>query len=328
MKLAFFETTEREEEIIRKRFGKHTLFFSPLPLQKTPLTSVQDADIVSVFIYSQATKKTLTSFKQLKLIATRSTGFDHIESAYCKKKEIAVCNVPTYGENTVAEHTFALILSLSRKIHQSYVRALAGDFTISGLKGFDLKGKTIGVVGTGHIGRNVIRIAQGFGMHVIAFDAYPNQKAAEEMAFKYVSQEELLKTSDIVTLHVPLIAETKHLINTRTLAYMKPTALLINTARGELIDTQALVKAIKAKKLGGAGLDVIEGEGAIKEEQQVFQAEKGKKKLSITHELIRNENVVYTPHIAFYSEEALGRILATTLDNIESFINKKSVNLV
>jgi D-lactate dehydrogenase len=242
-----------------------------------------------------------------------------------------VANVPHYGENTVAEHTFALILALSRKVHQAYVRTIRGDFSFTGLQGFDLKGKTLGVIGTGRIGLHVIRMAKGFGMEVLAHDKFKNTLMAETLGFDYAGLEDLLKRSDIVTLHAPYMPETHHMINKGNIGLIKKGALLINTARGGLVETEALTRALDQGRLAGAGLDVLEGEELIKEENQIlsgsFPADKMRTLLQ-NHILLHRENVVITPHIAFNSREALFRILQTTVDNIRAFQRGSPENLV
>jgi len=273
----------------------------------------------------------LKKLPKLKLLVTRSTGFDHIDIRACKKQGIVVCNVPYYGENTVAEHTFALILSISRNIHKSYLRTLRNDFSIEGLKGFDLMGKTLGVVGTGHIGLHVIRIARGFSMNVIAYDIHSNQIAAEVLGFSYVSFNELLRKSDIITLHVPYNKHTHHMINRENIKLIKKGSILINTSRGGVVETEALINALDRGILAGAGLDVLEGEELIKEEKQLLYDKANLEKLSQLvkdHILLSRDNVVFTPHIAFYSNEALERIINTTIINIIGFINGNYLNSV
>lgn len=203
MRVAFFEATEKDEAYLRGKLSHHEVFFFPEVLSETNASQVAECDIVSVFIYSTITRTVLEKIPSLKAILTRSTGFDHIDVPACNERGIAVANVPFYGENTVAEHTFALILALSRNVHKSYARGLKKDFSIDGLMGFDLKDKTLGVIGTGHIGLHVIRIAKGFGMHVLAFDTQKNTFLSEVLHYKYASLEDVLAQSDIVTLHVP-----------------------------------------------------------------------------------------------------------------------------
>src|SRR5262245_43060541 len=199
------------------------------------LPSPEQCEVLSVFINSRLDRETLRSLTALRLIATRSTGYDHIDVDYCRSKGIVVTNVPVYGDNTVAEHTFALILALSRKVVQAHNRAHTGNFSLTGLQGFDLRGRTLGVVGTGHIGTHVIRIARGFMLRVIAYDTRPDKRLADALDFDYVDAfDDLLAKSDIVTLHSPLLPQTLHMINAQNIARMKKGALLINTARGGL----------------------------------------------------------------------------------------------
>lgn len=331
MKIAFFEIEGWEKSYLKKELKNHTLEFYQEPLSLVNVNKIRDFEIVSVFIYSKIDAKVLKKLPQLKLITTRSTGFDHIDLKVCKKKKIMVCNVPFYGENTVAEHTFALILSLSRNIHKSYVRTLRNDFSIEGLKGFDLKGKTLGVIGTGHIGACVIKMAKGFNMNVLAFDIIKNKELAKELDFKYVAFDQVLKNSDIITLHVPYNKQTHHLINKQTIKKIKKGAVLINTARGGIADTESLIWALDQGILSGLGLDVLEGEKLIKEEKQLLY---DKKNLEVLAELVKGhillakDNVVFTPHIGFYSEEALVRIIETTIENIKKYLLNKPENIV
>lgn len=295
------------------------------------VAEVKNYDIVSVFIYSKVDSKVLSKLPKLKLISTRSTGFDHIDLKTCRKKKVTICNVPFYGENTVAEHTFALILSLSRNIHKSYIRTLRNDFSIEGLIGFDLKGKTLGVVGAGHIGLHVIRMAKGFGMNVLAYDVHENTFLKEVLDFEYCSLDHLLKHSDIISIHAPYNPHTHHLINMKNVKKIKKGALLINTARGGIVETDALLYALDHKILSGAGLDVMEGEELIKEEKQLLydkQKLEDLGKLAKDHILLSKDNVVFTPHIAFYSQEALERILETSVENIVMFVGGKGQNVV
>jgi D-lactate dehydrogenase len=248
-----------------------------------------------------------------------------------QKKRILVCNVPTYSEDTVAEHTFALLLSLSRNIHDSYERTRQGDFTCEGINAFDLKGKTLGVLGTGRIGRSVIQIARGFGMNVLAYDRYPNTQAAATLGFQYTDSVNLLGKSDVVTLHLPLNEETYHFLNKDKISKMKKGIVVINTARGGLIDTEALTQALLKGDLGGAGLDVLEEETLVREEAQLLLDNMPRERLATllrTHILLRLKNVIITPHCGFNSKESLERLINTTIANINSFISGKPQNLV
>ncbi len=300
-------------------------------LADTAPEELAQTEILIPFIHSQVGKAEMEAMPKLRLIATRSTGYDHIDLAYATQHGIAVANVPGYGENAVAEHTFALILMLSRKIHLAYTRSLQRNYTIEGLRGFDLYGKTLGVVGTGAIGLHVIRIARGFGMHVLASDVRENRQLAEILGFSYVPLDELLAQSHIVTLHAPALPSTYHLIRRETLLKMKQGALLINTARGSLVDVHALAWALDNKMLAGAGLDALEGEEFLQNEEELLKAPGTEEKLKLLvqhHILQRHSNVIITPHIAFNSEEALQRILDTTVENVRAFLLDKPQNLV
>ena len=331
MRVAFFEMKNWEKNYFKKKLKGHMLKFFAEKLNLENANEIKDFDAVSVFVYSKVDAQIIAALPNLKLVATRSTGFDHIDLEACRKKKIIVSNVPSYGENTVAEHTFALILSLSRNICKVCTRSLRYDFTIEGLKGFDLKDKTLGVVGAGRIGLHVIRIAKGFGMNVLAYDVNQNDLLSEVLGFEYVSLEELLSKSDVITLHVPYNKFTHHLINKDRVKLMKKGAILINTARGAVVDTEALIEALNKGILAGAGLDVLEGEELIKEEKQLLYDQKKLEVLSNLvkgHILLSKENVVFTPHIAFYSQEALEKILEITVQNIKTFSSENPQNVV
>jgi D-lactate dehydrogenase len=331
MRIAFFEIKGWEKKYLRQKLKGYSLEFYQEPLDMKTIKRAENCQVVSVFIYSKLGRQIIAELPKLKLIATRSTGFDHIDLKECRKRKIRVCNVPFYGENTVAEHTFALILSLSRNIHKAYLRTLREDYSIEGLKGFDLKNKTIGVVGVGHIGLRVIRIAKGFGMKVLAYDINKDRSLAKALGFEYAGLKRLLANSDVITLHVPYNKSTRHLINKKTIRFIKKGALLINTSRGGVADTEALIQAIDKKILSGLGLDVLEGEELIKEEKQLlYDPDKLEALASLVkdHILLSKENVVFTPHIAFYSQEALERILETTSENIIAFFSANPQNIV
>lgn len=324
MSIQFFETTPDEQRYLADRLPGEILCFHAEPLLRpSQIKDCAEVEILSPFVHSHLGVDIIDALPNLEMIATRSTGFDHINVPAAESRGIRVSNVPTYGENTVAEHTFALILALSRNLHKAYVRTSSGDFSLDGLQGFDLKGRTIGVVGTGHIGLHVVRIAKGFGMNVLAYDPEPNQNAAELLGYVYVPLEELLNRSDIVSLHAPLTAATHHMIGEHNIQQFKPGALLINTARGGLVDTQAMLNALDNKILRGAGLDVIEGEEVFSEEKQLFQnpnaTEDSLKQALRNLSLLKRSDLVVTPHIAFDSLEAVERILDTTVANIKAF---------
>lgn len=290
-----------------------------------------DAEVVSVFIMSRVTAEVIAALPNLRLVATRSTGFDHVDLAACRERGIAVANVPFYGENTVAEHTMALMLALSRNVHRAYLRTIAGNYSLDGLRGFDLKDKTLGVIGAGSIGLHVIRMAKGFGMQVIASDLRQNRLISEVLGFRYVDLDELLASSDVISLNLPYSPAVHHLLDRERLAKVKRGALLVNTARGALVDTDALLWALDEGILGGAGLDVFEGEDMTEREEQILAAAGTEEQLRAAmriHLLQRRENVVLTPHIAFNSHEAVRRILDTTTANIQGFLAGQPANLV
>ncbi len=329
--IIFFEVSDWEREPLKKARIKGRKVIVTDKLNERNISKAKDAAVISVFINSHIGKKELEKMPKLKLISTRSTGFDHIDLEECSKRGILVANVPFYGENTVAEHAFALILALSRKVHKAYLKVMEGDFSLDGLRGFDLKGRTLGVVGVGHIGLHTIRIGRGFGMNVLAFDLHRDEFMSEVLGFSYTDLNYLLGNSDIVSLHLPYNKHTHHIINRRNIRKFKRGALLINTARGGLVDTGALLYGLEKGILGGAGLDVLEEEALVKEESQLLVKDEPTEKIKT---LLRDQiilkmgNVVYTPHNAFNSEEALQRILSTTLDNISSFMHSTPVNIV
>lgn len=334
MSIYFFEINDSEQRYLMKNLPDETLHFRAAPLTTAEQAKeiAADAEIISPFVHSKLGADVLENLPYLKTIATRSTGFDHINVPDAESREIPVCNVPTYGENTVAEHTFALILSLSRNLHKAYVRTVAGNFSLEGLQGFDLKGKTLGVVGVGHIGEYVMRIAKGFGMHLLAYDPVQDMTKADHFDFTYTTLEDLLGRSDIVTLHASASMATRHLIGAHNIGQFKRGALLINTARGDLLDTEALLTALDSGILSGAGLDVLEGEAVLSEEKQLLlnpkASEASLKQALRNRSLLQRADMVITPHIAFDSVEAVARILDTTVANIKAFRAGKPQNQV
>ncbi|MDP3724783.1 MAG: hydroxyacid dehydrogenase [bacterium] len=332
MTLSFFGVEAWQEEPLRAAFPETTLRFFAEDFSAQFLDVVHDAEILSGTIYSAVTREFIDRLPKLRCITTRSTGYDHIDFVAAKEKGIIVCNVPTYGEHTVAEHTFALILALSRRIPESVERTKKGDFSLVGLRGVDLVGKTLGVIGIGHIGQHVIRMARGFGMKVLGFSRNQDEKLASSLGFTFVDFPTVLRESDILTLHIPGGKETHHMMDANAFSRMKKGAILINTARGEVVDTEALVRALESSQLAGAGLDVLEEECYIKEEAQLlspqFPKECDLKTILHNHMLVRRPNVIITPHNAFNSEEAVRRILQTTIENIQAFIAGHPQNVV
>lgn len=332
VKIVLYEVEDWVREYLEKRgVETHKVKLITEPLDESNVDEAADADIVSVFIYSQVNKAVLDKMPHVKLIATRSTGYDHVDIEECSKRGILVCNVPRYGENTVAEHAFALILALAHNLKLAVMKANQLKFDLTGLRGFDLKDKTLGVVGAGAIGLHSIRIGRGFGMNVLAFDAFPQPILAEVLGFEYAPLDRVLSESDVVTVHVPLNKDTYHLINKDNIHKFKRGSILVNTARGAVIETDAIVQGLDEGILAGAGLDVLEGEEAIKEEAQLLSDTLPVEKLRAivrSYALLHRDNVIITPHTAFYSIEAEHRIMDTTLENIERFLKEQPQNVV
>ncbi len=333
MNIHYFFGEEWEEQFVRAKLPNENIVFHDGSLAKFPELSDPDAQVLCTFIESNIGENELSRFPSLKLIATRSTGFDHIDMKTAKARGVAVANVPYYGENTVAEFAFALLLALSRKIIDADERVReTGIFSLENLRGFDLAGKTIGVVGCGHIGMHVIRMANGFNMKVIGFDVNKNDELAQKFNFTYLPLEELLAASDIVTIHVPYNEHTHHLLNKENIGKIKKGAYLINTARGAVVETEALIDALKNGILAGAGLDVLEEEGDMNDEVALLTSPHPKEdelKIALeNHYLINHPRVIVTPHMAFDTSEAVERILNTTIENIKSFVTGKPVNIV
>lgn len=332
MKIAVFEIEPWEREAFQKLSTDHDAEFISEPLTQANVETYSDADIISPFIYSKLDSGVMNNFAHLKLIATRSTGFDHIDLDYCQNNDVVVCNVPTYGENTVAEHVFGLLLTISHNLVTAIDRTRRGDFSLQGLRGFDLRGKKLGVIGIGHIGRCVIKIAGGFSMDVMAYDVRPNKELASQLCFRYLDFDEILSTSDIITLHVPYNNKTHHLLSQDQFNMMKEGVIIINTSRGSVIDIQALLQALAQGKVVAVGLDVLPEEPAIREEAELLRSIYHKKynleTILADHILLRLRNVYITPHSAFYTREAIQRILDTTVDNIAAFAQGRTQNVV
>lgn len=332
MNITFFELEPWEKEYIEQKLRHHKLAFVRGPLSKENIEKANNAACIGVFVHSDCSAAVLKKLPKLKYIVTLSTGYDHIDIEYCKSKGIIAMNVPKYGENTVAEFTFALILALTRKLYPAIKRVKdENDFICKGLMGRDLKGKTMGILGTGNIGEHVIRIAHGFEMKILACCHNPKKELTKKYGVQYVSFKKLLSHADIISLHIPYTLQNHHIINKKTIGMMKKGALLINTARGGLIETDALYQALKNKRLGGAALDVLEQECEVQEEKQLlthtFPPTCNLKTILEDHLLMKMDNVIVTPHSAWYSKEGLTRILDATIKNIGS-VKRKPENRV
>jgi D-lactate dehydrogenase len=333
MKIVLFEIEAWERNAFSELEDRgYEIVFDKRALDADTVADHGDAAIISTFIYSKLNAEVLAKFENLKFIATRSTGFDHIDLDYCQEHDITVANVPSYGENTVAEHVFALLLSISHRVVDGVDRTRRGDFSPRGLQGFDLKHKTLGIIGTGHIGFHVAHIAKGFMMNVVAFDIKPDEQAAQEIGFDYVDMDTLLKQADVISIHVPGSEKTKHLLGKEQFDAMKQGVVLINTARGPIIDIQALLQALTTGKVAAAGLDVLPEEPVIREEAELLRSlhdpERNLETLLADHVLLRLRNVIITPHSAFNTREAVQRILDTTCDNIVAFTDEQPKNIV
>ena len=323
MKVIYFGKEAWEEAYIKAKLPGAEVVFYLGPISQHPDARDSEAQVVSVFVNSPMGAAEMDRYPKLKLIATRSTGVDHIDAQEAKKRGIAIASVPGYGAPTVAEFAFALLLALSRKVCDAHRQVTeTGSFSQEGLTGFDLAGKTMGVVGCGKIGQHTARIAKGFGMRVLVSDAFKNDALAKEIGFVYAELPELLGKSDIISLHVPYIKETHHLINMSNVGHIKKGAYLINTARGAVVETAAVVKALEDGILAGAGLDVLEEEGDMQDEMRLLSGphpkEEELKVVLENHYLIDHPRVIITPHVAFDTREAIERILDTTVENIQS----------
>jgi D-lactate dehydrogenase len=290
-----------------------------------PANCNPDAEVISVFVTSTVTRTVIEALPRLTLIACRSTGFNNVDLEAAAEHGVAVVNVPTYGEETVAEYAFAMLLALQRRLLAA-LRTEGRQFSQENLRGHDLQDKVFGVIGTGHIGLKALKIANGFSMKTIAYDAYPRDELQDEYHFKYVGLDELLEQSDFISLHTPYLPSTHHLLNEDRLNKVKQGAILINTARGELVDTKALVAALDSGKLGGAALDVIEGEELLTyhSEMELLRNDTISQDILLRHgieisTLRKMPNVILSPHNAFNTVEAIQRINQTTAKNIIDF---------
>lgn len=276
----------------------------------------QDTDAVCIFVNDTADAAVIDAMVNngVKLLALRCAGFNNVDLKAAKGK-LPVVRVPAYSPYAVAEYSLALMLSLNRKIHRAYWRTRDGNFSLNGLMGFDMHGKTIGIIGTGKIAKILIRLLKGFGMRILAYDLYPDTQFAEEEGFSYVSLDELYRESDIISLHCPLTDQTKYMIDKDSIDKMKEGVMIINTGRGQLINTNDLIEGLKEKKIAAAGLDVYEEEG------EYFYEDKSDKIIDddVLARLLSFNNVIVTSHQAFFTKEALHNVAETTLQNIDDF---------
>ena len=259
MKIVFVETEDDEQPFFAESLAGHDVEFVD------GIGDVRrDAEIVSVFVNARIGPDFMRRHPKLKLVASRSSAVDHLDAKAAAKRGVVMAYVPDYGAATVAEHTFALILGVVRRLRQCLDMSNRGRGTTERLRGRELHGKTLGVIGTGRVGRRVIRIARAFGMNCLAFDSHPDEDLATGLGFRYVTLDHLLRKSDIVTLHIPLPPRTRQILNARRLARAKPGLVLINTARGALVDIDALLAGLQSGQIGGVGLDVLEDEAAFR----------------------------------------------------------------
>ena len=323
IKIAFFDSKEYDIKLFdeyNKKYGYEITYLeSRLSRETAPLA--KGFDVVCVFVNDVVDKDVIKILKKcgVKLIALRCAGFNNVDINNMDES-IKVVRVPAYSPYAVAEHATALLLSINRKIYKAYQRTKKYNFTLNGLLGFDIHGKTVGVVGTGKIGKVFAQIMKGFGARVLAYDVYKDEQAAKEIGFEYVALEELLKESDIISLHCPLTPETNKIINKDTISMMKDGVYIINTSRGKLIDTESLIERLETGKIGGLGLDVYE------DEEEFFLNDMSNsyirdKDLST---LLSMPNVVITSHQAFFTSEALNKIASDTCENIKDIFETGS----
>jgi len=333
-KVVFFNVDEKEQSVLSKEFAGEKTFelrFNQKSLDKHTACIAKEAVGIGIFIQSKITQEVLDHLPMVKVIATMSTGFDHIDLTACKARNITVSNVPSYGDNTVAEYAFGLILALARKFKSTFDRIERGFFSRTGLVGIDIKGKTLGLIGTGRIGSHMARLGWAFGMKVIAYDVRSDVALREEYGVQFMSLEEVLEQADVISLHVPYLPSTHHLINAERLRLLKPTALLINTSRGKLIDTKAVAAALREDRLGGVALDTFEGEDIWIEEEFLKHDDLPAIALREAMEsfsIMRSERAILTPHNAFNTKEALDRILITSAENLKEYFSGHPQNVV
>lgn len=316
--IVFYDVTKSQEEWIKEKYPKLTMVFKSGKLNMRNLPSPK-TEILSIHANCKIDANMLAKLPNLKLIATRTTGVDHIDLALCKKSKVKVVNAAGMNAQSVSEFTFGLILNAARNIEAGARRVEKGQFDDKGLTGTELAGKTMGVIGTGAIGGGVLRIAKGFGMKLIANDAFQNTALKKELKFKYVTVKEIFKNADVISLHVPATPQTRHMINASSIKLMKPTTGVVNTSRGSVVDSKAILEALKTKKLAWYAADVLEVE------HNIF----GNRTLGkIDRQLVVHENSLITPHMAYGTDEAISRVTAETLEQIVAFLKDKPVKFV
>lgn len=317
MKVAVYSARAYDRQFLgAANAGRHELRYLDCRLTVATTALAKGAGAVCLFAGDEANATTLQGFAHMgvRLIALRAAGFNNVDLKAAREHGIAVARVPAYSPHAVAEHTFALILSLVRKVHRAYNRVREGNFLLDGLMGFDLAGKTVGIIGAGNIGSVVAKIAAGFECRVLAFDPV-RRPECECLGVEYVGIDALLERSEIVTLHCPLNGSTRHLIGAGAIKRMKPGAILVNTSRGAVVDTKAVIDALKRRRLGGLAIDVYEEEDALFFENRSDQAILDDQ----FARLLTFPNVLITGHQGFFTVEALTNIAATTIANLDAF---------
>jgi len=317
-KIAFFDTKPYDKLWFDKLNTDYNIKYLDYKLTPDSAAAARGCKAVVAFVNDTINSETIDELCALgvKLVALRCAGYNNVDLKYAKDK-IDVVRVPVYSPYAVAEHTMALLLTLNRKIHKAFIRTRDFNFSLNGLTGFDLHGKTAGIIGTGQIGRIFIDICKGFGMNVIAYDPYP----MENSNIEYVSLDKLFAESDILSLHCPLTKDTRYIINERNLAKMKDGVVILNTSRGQLIDSDALLQSLKDGKVRGAGLDVYEEETALFFEDYSSTIVQD----DVLARLVSLPNVIMTSHQAFLTEEALQKIAEVTLFNLKQFYNGEAL---
>ena len=318
LKVALFDAKSYDKASFDKANNKrYALNYISASLDRDTAVTAKGYKAVCIFVNDTCDAETVETLaaQGVELVALRCAGFNNVALDACEAHGISVARVPEYSPYAVAEHTVGLMLMLNRHLHHAYLRNRYGYFVLDGLTGFDMRGKTVGVAGTGKIGRCVINILLGFGCRVLAFDAFPDPDVSALNGVEYVEPDQLLSESDVITLHVPLTPETRHIVNPSTVEKMKDGVMLINTSRGELVDTRTLIEGLKSGKIGAAGLDVYE------EEAGIFFRDLSDQVLTddVLARLLSFNNVVVTSHQAFLTHEALTNIADTTLENLREF---------